>query len=302
MSASQEILASAITQDPTKLIVAIPALVIGIGAASKACTIVHQGEMGVRFRRGMPLLQPEYEDLLQANMSLLLSEEEREALTREKRDDMIQAMRAELSPEQLEAGIYRTEGQGVKWFFPGIGNVLKISVAANTSALSTSQNPILVETRDKKQYVSENARATWHVSRDGDNPYKALVKLNNEKDNKDKDKLKELTETVVSICMRGLSRVLGDMESEKLEVYHDEATEVITNQVREKCQDELGEYGVNLRSVWLPQVVRAGEQILKEGLIGGRDPMGAGMAAGYAAAKTREDNVVSIVPSPDAAA
>lgn len=304
MDISPEFVQAGIMTNPQQLLGTIAgALMVG-GTLTKGCTVVHQGEMSLRLRRGSPRLKPEYEELLKEQVDML-DPDGTSNYSREDRDELVDLMIDGLTEEQREQGVYRIKGRGIKLFIPGFEKVVKINVAHNTSALS--QKPIDITSREKIRYQSEGATATWQVSRKGDNPYKALIKLNNEKDNKDKDKLKELTETVASISRRGLSRVLGGMSAEDLDKFHDQDTELITKLVREKCQDDLWEWGVNLHRVWLPQVVPVGEEILKEGLMGrdGNDPAGAGLAAGYAAAAGKaergEGDVVPIRPAPDAA-
>jgi hypothetical protein len=217
---------------------------IALGATIKSSfVIVHEGEMGLRMRSGKPQ-QKKYNEL-----NWNWTEEEIE-----------------------QNGRYQIEGPGVYVLWP-FDHIVKINVRDSTNPLPEFD----VESSDNRQF-KVHSTITWHVRDDGDNPYKAIFNVNNEKDNKDKDKRLELQETVSGICAAGLGVVLSGRPSEELiKLDHRE----VNTSTREVCETPLIEYGVALKAVQLKPITRTSPEVLKQGIESSNNPA---IAGAYAAA------------------
>lgn len=257
--------ASVIT-DPSKLIMALPATILGVGTAAKSFTIVHQSEMGVRTRRGAPMFKPEINEMIASDIGGLPKDECRE-LVKNRID--------ELPETERDKGIYQIVGQGVVWLVPFIDRVVRINVADQTTPLGDFP----LESEENRQ-VSIDSSITWNVRHDGDNPYKALFNINNEKEANLKDQTRELEQTVSRICASGLGRVLRGRSYDNL-LNFDRVE--ITNCTQAICYDDLLQYGVNLSEVWLDPIVRTPAERLAQAIQGNPDSPNAGMIVGAAA-------------------
>lgn len=245
--------------------------------------------MGIRTRSGAPLLKPE----IAAPLAELITE--REVVTG---GTLPPTESAKLQQEYIEGldeeikhqGIYQVRGPGLVWLRPFIDKVVTVNVTHRTTPIPEGFD---LESVDDRQFRIIPS-VTWYVRSDGDNPYKARFKINNEKDNKDEKKDDELEQTVAWICARGLGIVLRNKTTEDL-INHDPAE--VTQGTRERCADELLDYGVELHDVRLKPVVRTPQEVLKQGIENTQHPSDAAMIPAAAAlAEGDKGTILSLVP------
>lgn len=96
---------------------------------------------------------------------------------------------------------------------------------------------VIVDSKEGAQMLIGSA-ATWHVMDTGDNPYKALMKLN---DSYNKNNLLELRQQVVGITAQGLSVVMQGLPRTAMSNFRE-----IDSNVKDACCTQLEDYGVNL--------------------------------------------------------
>lgn len=290
MGASYEFIeASASMTNPQILLPSLLSAVTLGTAAAKTFAIVHQGEMGIRTRGGSPRLKPEIDALLQEIKDDRLSPYDKKNFTREQEDELVEELKTELTQDQLASGIYRVEGRGLKVLRPLTDKIVTINVADRSDAILGFD----VESSDEKQFCVVPT-FTWYVRRDGDHVHSALFKVNNEKDNKDKDKVAELKQRTISICKSGLGRVLQGRDSSDLLIPDPDEVEASTKAL---CKDKLIRYGVELRDVELLPIARTYAEVLKQAIENSRNPKEAAfVAAALAAGPEGKGSVLSLVP------
>lgn len=224
MGAIQESLpVAAFYNNPQQIILGATGAITLAATATKAIEIVHQGEMGVRMKRGRPMERRGY------------SEE-----------------------ELAEIGRYVTHGPGIYGVFPLLRKIVKVNVQDRTERYQGFD----IESADGQLFTVDPI-FTWHVRADGDNPYKALFNVKNEKDNNDVAKDFELQQTVVGICVGGLHRALRGKTARDLK---DINSQEIDAKTKEECYEDLLEYGTALKRVVLPPITRKDSEVLKQGL------------------------------------
>jgi hypothetical protein len=259
MSVSHEIAHTAGHFDPKKFIAEAAPVVITGATIAKCFTIIHQSEMGVRFSAGSPKLKPEY------HIELIDRLEKQgivyDHLAKEERDVEVEKMVKELPEEIASKGVYQIEGRGIKLLKPW-EKIVKINVAHHATPLETEDKMVEVWTPDEKKFVVPGD-FVWRVRRNGDNPHKALVNINNEKDNKDKNKLKELGQAAASICRNGLGKVLADKKELDLRDFHKERRpKEIADEINSISLEDEDEYGIIIDRVFISQPVPVDAQIL----------------------------------------
>jgi hypothetical protein len=174
--------------------------------------------------------------------------------------------------ELREKGLYQIRGRGVVWLRPFVDSVVKINVASQT----TPMERFPLDSLDGPQ-VEVIPGITWNVRADGDNPYKALFEINNEKETKVKEKTHELEQTVSWICSAGLTQVLRNRKYEEIRNFDPKEITDITRQI---CGDDLLRFGVNLSDVWLKFPAYTPAERLAQALEGKPDPDKAAIVAG----------------------
>jgi hypothetical protein len=225
----------------------------------KAFAIVHQGEAGVKTRRGGPSLKSEYKWLFKTleDRPLELTEDElqkaNERLERFGYRDLSPEQIALLSDEELEGGIYKIRNKrGIVPLVPFIDHCPKINIRDRAKEIEL---PVVsVNERNQKEKHEIKATVGWFVRPDGDNPYKARFNLNNERDNKDKDKDLELETKALGIFRAGLGRVLSNKSSDELIEINHRDPEGVTEQAKIETNERLLPIGVALRDVDLEPI------------------------------------------------
>jgi SPFH domain / Band 7 family len=327
MSVSQElVMAAGIAEDPTKLVMAIPATVVGVGAAAKSFTIVHQSEKGVRTRRGAPMLKPEISSKIISELAdelpdLRIKYFSWDDLSLDKvptnlpdlrtRSDYVKGRmleyrnRPEARVKQLEKHDLREriaekienlddeiKEQGI-YQIAGRGIVwlypfIDSVVKINIADQTTPLEPFELESNDTRQrQVLITPSLTWNVRPDADNPYKALFNINNEKETKIKNKTQELEQTVGWICAEALGIVLRDMKYDDLKNFEPDN---ITKATSELCEKDLLRYGVNLGAVRLKPNVRTSAERIAQAIEGNPELTKAEKAAIVASSALASDN------------
>jgi hypothetical protein len=247
---------AAIYENPQQMLgLAVGLIAVG-GAALKIVETVPDGEMGILMRNSTsPVVRKEVRHL---------PEDQRIAIT----DD-----------RSAEIGQFVILGPGRYLVAPLFRKVVKINVGDRADTVKG----LALESEEGQQYEA-HPTFTWHVRRDGDNPWKARFRVNNEKDNRDKDRDLELKQAVIGICVDGLSQVLNGMPADRLIKLSGKDVIVPTQEI---CRDDLLYYGVGLRRVGLepirrtfPEVIaQSGQQnaskIIIEGMEADEDGMGA---------------------------
>lgn len=118
--------------------------------------------------------------------------------------------------------------------FPFTHSIKTISVQDRSNDLGELQ----VDREDKQYRVMSSI--TWFVSKEGDNPYRAIFNILNEGD---------LTQAVTNICLSGLREVMAEIPDAKLKNRRE-----VQGGVSEICSDDLGYYGVLLKRLNLHSV------------------------------------------------
>jgi|GEM_PF-5255784 len=248
---------AAIYEHPQTLITTAMGAVALSASASKAFKIIPQGNVGIHMRSGRPLLKDEFKGL---------SEEEL----------------AGLPPEMAQNGIYQIESKRLVWLRPFIDDVVMVNVSDRTS----DPRAFFVESSEDCKFQVDAAFG-WYVRRDGDNPYKARFNVNHEKrDNNDKDKDRELEQTIVSICNSGLRRVLSGRTIDSLLNIQDEEIQLNT---RVQCKDRLLNYGVAIKDVRIESIARVDASIIAKAILESRDAQHSNLIAALALAG-RDEN------------
>lgn len=254
---------AALYNNPQQLIITATGAAALAATAVKAIEVVHQGEMGVKMHRGQPV-ERKYE---------------RESLLNKRR----------YSEEELaEVGHYVTLGSGIYPVIPLLQKVVKVNVQDRTERYQGFD----IESEDGQLFTAEPI-FTWHVLRNGDNPYKALFNVKNDKDNRDVARDFELQQTVLAICAGSLRRVLKGRSSENLKNIDDRKVSDLTI---EECRDELLEYGSALRRVRIPSITRKDSEVLKQGLERSGTPALGAVALG--AIEADEYGMGAVIPFP----
>jgi hypothetical protein len=137
----------------------------------------------------------------------------------------------------------------------------------------------------------------WHVRSDGENPIKARFLVNNEMENKDQDRDRELTKIVVRLCVGALGKALKDTGAGELKMMDGEA---VTPFTQAECNDSLLKYGAALDEVILEPITRKDSQVVSDGMYRSRDPMHGAVAA-VEAGEGSSGVVVPLRPPSDAA-
>lgn len=235
MGVIQETLpAAALYNNPQQLIFTLTGAAALAATAKGALEYINQGEMGILLHRGQPV-EREYE---------------REWLLKKR----------PYTEEELEGlGRYVTRGPGLYGVVPVLQKYVKVNVQERTDQY---QQGLDIESEDGQLFTT-NPRFTWQVLPNGDNPYRALFRVKNDKDSKDVAKDFELQQTVLSVCVAGLGQVLEGRKSSDLKVID---RDEVSAQTEEVCRDRLLEYGSALIRVSLPSITRKDSEVLKQGL------------------------------------
>ena len=126
-----------------------------------------------------------------------------------------------------EGQIYGTVKPGFRWVVPYSDSITTISTQSRNHQLE----PLLIEFKRGGQTKVES-NIQWHVSEDGDNPYKALFEVKDEE---------TLTRTVADVSLSGLHYVLGEMKHRKqINTYE------VEGNLKEHVKDKLLEFGTEL--------------------------------------------------------
>lgn len=250
---------AALYNNPQQLILAAGGAVALLGTATKAIEVVHQGETGIKMQRGQPI--------------------ERKKISEDEIDKI---------------GRYVTLGPGIYPVVPLLQKVVKINVKDRTDRVQAFN----IESKDG-QLFNVNPIFTWAILPNGDNPYKALFEVNNEKDNKDNEKILELKQTVLGISIGGLGKVLsGRTSSDLIEIDRREVNAATI----EECRNELLEYGAALKRVVLEPITRTGAEVLKQGIErGGISSLGAVAVAAVVAEEADSAQIIHLTQPNDAA-
>jgi regulator of protease activity HflC (stomatin/prohibitin superfamily) len=257
---------AAIYENPQSMVATAMGLIALGASASKAFKVIPQGDVGIRMRSGRPVLKDELHGLHEEEI-------------------------AGLPPEISNKGIYQIESKRIVWLRPFVDDVVKVNVTDRTS----DPRAFYIESSEDCKFQIDAAFG-WYVRRDGDNPFKARFNVNNEKrDSSDKDKDRELEQTVVSICNSGLRRVLSGRSIDSLLNINDE--EVQTN-TRVQCKDKLLNYGVALKDVRIESVARVDASIIAKAIIESRNIQQNELIASLAIAERDETRIpLHAVPS-----
>lgn len=124
-------------------------------------------------------------------------------------------------------------GKGLAFSIPFLERYVRVNIQENVDTL-----PNLTLTSQEGLQMLVGSAVTWHVIGEGDNPYKALLKLN---DPFNKNNFAELRQKVVKISAQGLSVVMNGMPEKQMYEFDE-----ISGNVRDECKDELFDYGVNM--------------------------------------------------------
>jgi regulator of protease activity HflC (stomatin/prohibitin superfamily) len=251
---------AALYNNPQQLMITATGSVALIGTAAKTFEVVHQGEMGVRMRRGRPVER--------------------------KRTGVREGYRTRTEEEIAEEGRYKIYGPGAYVLIPFFEKIVKVNVNDRADEVE----PFNIESSDGQLHTVE-ASFIWQVLRFGDYPYNALFNVNNEKDNKDKDKYLELKQAVLSIGVGGLGRVLGGKAH----------TQDVTTPTQEQCQENLLKYGSAINAVVLKPVTRAHSEVLKQGLERSGNPISGMVVASQEADEHGYGRVIPVEFGGDAA-
>jgi hypothetical protein len=251
---------AALYNNPLQIITAATGAAALAATAVKAIEVVHQGEMDVLMHRGGQPVERRYE---------------REWLMR----------RRWYSEEELdEIGHYVTLGPGIYPVVPLLQKVVKVNVQDRTERYQGFD----IESEDGQLFTTDPS-FTWHVLPNGDNPYKALFNVKNDKNSRDVARDFELQQTVMGICVEGLSGVLEGRTAEALKNID---RREIDEEAKEECRDALLEYGSALRKVRIPSITRKDSEVLKQGLERSGPPNLGALAVGTFEAEESHGGVV----------
>ena len=166
--------------------------------------------------------------------------------------------------------LYGITGPGYHPVVPFTHSIKTVSVRDRSNDLGELQVD-----RENTQF-RVMASVVWRVMDHGDNPYRALYHIQNEG---------ALTETVTNHCLGGLRVVMAELPVAKLVDDRE-----VQGSVKEICDDELGYYGVDLKTLNLLTVTRTIGEMLR-GTVPGPNSPGLGAIA-IAAEATPELRVI----------
>lgn len=242
--------------DPTKALMGISATAGLIGSLG-AISVVKQGEMGIRTFGDHPVLQSDI--AAQVNLDIQAREKANKRLSARDRFEIRNTIIDELPEERLAEGIYKIVGPGPHLVPPLFGGIAKIPVNIRTSPV---EDDFAVESNDGQQHLVKPS-FMWRVRRDGDNPHHARFKINNDRRMSDRERDRELEQTIVWICLDGMAVALRNRSAENLQNL--DSIE-LTNATREARAGKLLEFGVELVDILLRPVARTPEERLAQAL------------------------------------
>lgn len=320
MGVSQElIMASAITEDPTKLLMAVPATIMGVGAIAKSFALVHQNEVAILTRKGAPRLKPEisqriineiadelpdlrtrYSRRAPVNHETIDLSDLREYDLSDSPENWVDSRRnsARMKVRRLDKNERRKRvnekidglpdevaEEGI-YQIAGQGIVPLIPFIDRAIKISVAHQTTPLETfpLDSQDGVTVGVESaiTWNVNPSGDNPYYATFRINNDKETKIKDKTKELEQTVAWICTQGMGLVLRGRSYQQLNAFDPKE---VTASMQKVCRADLARFGVNLGMAWLNLPARTPAERIAQAIERGVDPAAIDHAADPAAAK-----------------
>lgn len=158
------------------------------------------------------------------------------------------------SDKKRAGDYYGYRGQGWAISMPFAERYVRVNTQLNVDPL-----PELPITSKEGLQMLIGSAVTWHVMGTDDNPYKALMKLN---DSYNKNNLQELRELVVGIAAQGLSVVLNDVPRSAMFDFRE-----IDGNVKDECGPRLLDYGVNLVQMQFKSPYESGPQLTKDAAV-----------------------------------
>lgn len=244
-----------------------PAILIGVAAVAagvlnvKKMTphwhhTINAGELGVWLASGEPVLKNGFDE----------------------------AQVATIEPGSVEDTEAHYKIVGPKWYFvPPFRTLQTVYVTDRPGTLL-----LQIDSADKdKQKLDIDAKITWNVSPEGDNPVRSIMNVKHIKtDKKDAEAGEKandqedvpLTERVIAVCSAGLGRVLSNRKADYLQqltslgendtetAQYDALRETVQRQTIEQCARRLINYGVVLSAVELIPVVRSDAEVQAQAL------------------------------------
>lgn len=151
-------------------------------------------------------------------------------------------------PKRKDGSYYGFVGPGIHFAAPFTHSIKRVSTQDRVSKLERITVDLHSEISELSKQTIISSMATWGVYDDGDSVFKAAYIANNEK---------ELEKVVVAITSQGLRRAVGKLSLENALHVCD-----MTGEVRFECQEELSQYGVELRGVNIGSVSRSPSEVL----------------------------------------
>ncbi len=269
MRVSPELIeAASIYSNPQTLIVTATGGIALLTTVTKGFTVVHKSEMGIKTFRGDAVLQRD----ARRDVKRRIKQDTGKSLRRHKKHErqMLKEQYVEkLRKENPDRGYYKVVGPGFYPLIPVMQRVVTVGIADRSIR---SLEPIKFKTEDGVHRQTHPA-FTCAVMPDKDYPYFARFKLNNEKDNKDPNKDKELEQMTLRICEEGLSLVLANMSNKAIDNYKPDQ---VTNKTRRKVARDLGEYGMCFKAARMSGLPHTDAQVVGDKFAGNvADPMNA---------------------------